>query len=356
MSARRFAPRILLAVASLLASSLVAETLLRATFQPSDFLRPNLARDQVLGFRIEPNSGGHDAWGFRNPVVPPRADIVTIGDSFTYGSMVRAADSWPAVLGALSGRTVYNLGTPGYGPLQYAELLESRALRLKPDWVIVAVYYGNDFLDASARDTADEDDDSGVVHWLQTHSFFYRILDGAVSELSRQVLIRSYRFTSHRRDYLRIADRDHRVYTTLAKGRMRGVDLGRPEVRQGIEATAGLLRRMNGRCRDHGTRLLVVMLPTKESVFAGYLSDYGAPDEARFFSEMERNERTIDEQLQASLRDDAIPYVNLRQAFVATVGHEEIYPRHFDGHPNRKGHRLIAERVLEAIAATSPRS
>ena len=356
MSAGRSAARVLLVVLSLLGSSLITEGLLRTVLEPSDFLRPDLARDEALGFRIEPNSGGHDAWGFRNPVVPPRADIVTIGDSFTYGSMVRAADSWPAVLAALSGRTVYNLGTPGYGPLQYAELLDSKALRLKPDWVIVALYYGNDFLDASARDTPRADDGSGLVHWLQTHSFVYRILDGAFSELSRQVFIRSYRYTSRSRDYLRIADRDNRVYTTLAKGRMRGVDLGRPEVRRGIEATAGLLRRMNRRCRDHGGRLLVVLLPTKESIFAGYLSDHGAPDDARDFSKLERNERTIDEQLQASLRNDVIPYVNLREAFLSTVGHEEIYPRHFDGHLNRNGHRLFAEQVLRVIDATSPRS
>ena len=46
-----------------------------------------LIKDEILGLKIDPYSGGHDAWGFRNLFVPKQVDVVVIGDSFTYGQV-----------------------------------------------------------------------------------------------------------------------------------------------------------------------------------------------------------------------------------------------------------------------------
>lgn len=48
-------------------------------------LQEYVVEDEELRIRIQPNAPGHDAWGFRNEVVPERVDIVAIGDSQTWG-------------------------------------------------------------------------------------------------------------------------------------------------------------------------------------------------------------------------------------------------------------------------------
>src|SRR5690348_9513402 len=82
---RRFLGSLLLLLASVVVSLIIGEATLRLVFDPVDYLAPTLVSDSVLRFRVEPHSGGHDAWGFRNKSVPKKADIVAIGDSLTYG-------------------------------------------------------------------------------------------------------------------------------------------------------------------------------------------------------------------------------------------------------------------------------
>lgn len=98
--------------------------------------------------RIEPNTGAHDLWGFRNKEVPQSADIVAIGDSHTYGISTKASYSWPSILQRLTGRTVYNLSLGGYGPVEYYFLLKTKALTLSPSLVVVGLYLGNDISNA----------------------------------------------------------------------------------------------------------------------------------------------------------------------------------------------------------------
>src|SRR6266849_719985 len=69
--------------------------------------------DPKLGKRIAPNAPGHDAHGFRNASVPNHADVVTLGDSQTWGQNVETNEAWPQVLGRLSGMSLYNMGMDG---------------------------------------------------------------------------------------------------------------------------------------------------------------------------------------------------------------------------------------------------
>ncbi len=50
--------------------------------------------------------------------------------------------SWPYVLGKLTGRSVYNMGMGGYGPNQYFYLSNTKALALKPRVIIWGLYMG----------------------------------------------------------------------------------------------------------------------------------------------------------------------------------------------------------------------
>jgi hypothetical protein len=52
------------------------------------------------------------------------------------------------VLERLSGRSVYNMGLGGYGPNQYFHLLQTKAIKLKPQTIVVGLYMGDDFENA----------------------------------------------------------------------------------------------------------------------------------------------------------------------------------------------------------------
>lgn len=102
-------------------------------------------------------------FGFRDvsklrklPYAPIR--IMTIGDSFTYGWGVEIDQSWPKILEKLLNEQglkveVDNLGKPGAGPKEYAEIAEKAIPVLKPDLVIVGMLQGDDLAQAKLNQT-----------------------------------------------------------------------------------------------------------------------------------------------------------------------------------------------------------
>src|SRR2546428_394876 len=87
-------------------SLFLAEGLARLALRPADYLSVEMVKDPVLGAvpSSSTRAGGFDDWGFRNREVPETADIVVIGDSQTYGNTATMEDSWPYVVGRLTGR------------------------------------------------------------------------------------------------------------------------------------------------------------------------------------------------------------------------------------------------------------
>ena len=110
---------------------------------------------------------GFDKWGFRNRKVPETSDIVAVGDSHTYGNTARMVESWPYVLGTLTGLKVYNMGMGGYGPNQYFYLSKTKALTLKPRMIIWGLYMGDDFEGAYSMTY-------GLDYWATCASFHPR--------------------------------------------------------------------------------------------------------------------------------------------------------------------------------------
>ena len=114
----------------------------RLSAAPQAALVPQVVPDERLGYRPNPNFHGHDSRGWRNNSSPlERADIVVIGDSHVQGS------AWPQRVGVSLHRTVYQMGIYGYGPAQYALLLDE-ALSLKPKVIIATYDYGDDIYDS----------------------------------------------------------------------------------------------------------------------------------------------------------------------------------------------------------------
>jgi peptidoglycan/LPS O-acetylase OafA/YrhL len=138
--------------------------------------RPSLEPDPVAGWKLRPSRTtrlrwlGYDyrvtanALGFPGPMFPvmkPHGTlrIMTTGDAFTSAEGVDTDESWPRLLqGDLAAGTrrpveVLNFAVTGYGPNQYAAVVNEYTPRYRPDLVLVELFT-NDLEDALVDDAA----------------------------------------------------------------------------------------------------------------------------------------------------------------------------------------------------------
>jgi hypothetical protein len=370
-------------IALLLTSTVIAlllcELISHVVFDRVDYLSPTLVRDEILGVRLPPGSGGHDQWGFRNPAVPATAEIVALGDSHTYGNCARMKEAWPHVLGPLTGRTVYSLGMGGYGPNQYYHLLKTKALALKPHTIVCGFYMGDDFHNAfrityglehwsylrrGRIDNVDPDiwEKQTVVKpafqkririWLSEHSVLYRlVVHGILLKVKA-----GYQLKNAARIYgsatTLILPEKNVQEAFLPKGLLRGLDQEDPAVREGMRLTFNLLKEMNTTCTSNQVRFLVAVIPTKETVFGRYLENNPELAMSDVLKRVIVNERAARQELFSMLKQENIAFVDLLPAMEKAAETERLYtPGASDMHPNNAGYRVIASELSAFLTKT----
>lgn len=371
------AAKLCLALASVLLTLGIAETALRFVRQPMDLLRPDLVADPVLGFRIAAGTGGHDAWGFRNERVPERVDVVAIGDSQTWGIAALASENWPSWYAQLTGRSVYNLGVPGYGPAQYRHLLETKALPLEPALIIVGLYFANDFYDAyeavaytdhwadlrvdSMRGIERSSDwihpalvieagrrDSrvkAVRDWLRTHSILFGTFEaGWLGQLINAWGDQNAYLTGQ---VCSMTLSEPFVTVYRPESHLHGMDLQDPAVIDGIDLTLGFLRQMADLAATHDSAFLVVLIPSKESILLGPMDEPKGECE-RIVERVIAAETVMRGRVTRFLDAQGIAYVDTLPPLVAAGRETRIFLRSADDHPNGRGYRVIAEAIVGA--------
>lgn len=378
------APAVLLLVSTLIALAL-GELFLRAALNPGDYLFASVVEDPILGIRIAPKTSGHDALGFRNREVPQRVGIVALGDSQTYGVGVARDESWPQQLARLLREPVYSMALGGFGPLEELYLAEHEALRLRPRVLLVALYLGNDMADAhraahqrpywygwretasaatplpgeSERDGREPRKNLGAVRdWLARRSVLYGFLRLRVFQ--RLALLEQDRLAARvppdsRMVWIDPGDRGVRTIFTPQR-RLSALDARRPEIHEGLGITKRAFAAMNHSAKAHGTRLLVVLIPTKERVYCRYLRRCGTempPALTRLCDVEDRVKADVEGFLSA----DAIAYVDATATLSEEVPrHAPIYPADSDGHPSAAGHLVIARVVSDALRRLEARN
>jgi hypothetical protein len=353
---------------SVILALLVAEGLSRIFFDPIDFLRPKRVPDKILGYKLEPHSGAHDSWGFRNKSVPESADIVAIGDSHTYGISATASNSWPNTLRSITNKETYNLSLGGYGPAEYLYLIENKALSLNPEMIIVGFYLANDLYDAfkSVYDVSiwedfrnaeiasvleDKKDDkrtntNNISDWLAGHSVIYRI----VSSSSIGDSLRQNRRIRRGEDILMLDVEDSEIHTGFTPDRrLKGLDLSNSEVREGLRLTLEFFNKMNQLTKEKDIDFLVVIIPTKESVFSEFIITSDELSNSDKLKRLIENEDVINKVVKAYFKDHGIAYVDVLEKLREAAGREQIYPNNFGGHSNKNGYRIIANSINQYL-------
>lgn len=353
----------------------ISEVISRFALNPADFLAPQTVKDDVLGITVAPHSSGFDEWGFRNSAVPAVADVVTVGDSHTYGNTAKMDDAWPSVVARATKLQVYNLGLGGYGPNQYHYLLTTKGLTLHPKWIICGIYMGDDFENAFMitygldhwaplrigqwknvnsdiwGNAASPVWGADIRNWLSEHSMVYRLifhgpLFAIVKEAVRfdQVLAKSDPYTTA----LIIEDQNIReAFRPI--GMAERLDKNSAPVREGMRITFQLLKEMNRVCMQAGCKFLTVIIPTKETVFAEYIVKNPQLHLRNALEQVIRNEQSVKIDLVDFLSREGIAFVDTLPALKRSIKDQLYAQTTRDMHPGKNGYRVIGDTVVEYL-------
>jgi hypothetical protein len=118
----------------------------------SDTLEAYLLKPgQDYGGGLRGNQLGYPGSDFQHDKQPGVTRIAALGDSFAVGPVVPFAENYLTLLEkALPGTQVYNFGVSGTGPREYLSILRGDVLPLRPDFVLVNVFVGNDITEIMA--------------------------------------------------------------------------------------------------------------------------------------------------------------------------------------------------------------
>ena len=115
--------------------------------RPSDSVGEALASFRyppgMLRFGFPCNSGGHfdEEFAAKQGSLPL---VVSVGDSFAAGIVPHRVHFTTQIERLLRPTVVHNFGLPAIGPREYLHLLETEAMPLQPDLVLVNLFVGND--------------------------------------------------------------------------------------------------------------------------------------------------------------------------------------------------------------------
>ncbi len=370
-----------LAVGLLLLEALTAAAVKLKIIPPYRTMSPNGVYDGILGYALPPYSFEDiDGNGFRNPGVPENADIITLGDSQTYGFNALNADSWPRKLEKQTGYSVYNMGMGGYGPAQYYYLTDN-ALQMHPKLIVLGFYPANDLSDACRMFALDywknfaEEKGLDVEECLRSldpflppnsivpeRNFWERLRDSARDSnflmLLKQIPVVS-NFVSHRRD-LKWAEESPDEFFTVDDGAVSvifslgepGAKLGfdLPNIKKGAELAKYFLGEIVKKVEAAGSKLLVVFIPDKPDIFMNYLvsKGYAVPDNYKrnvlFHEEAEKTFMDFFKKL-------GVPTVNAKPFMVRKAGDKDnpMFNNYLDSHPFAIGYEAIAESVAGEV-------
>ena len=350
-------------LASCLVVVALAEGVLRIVFNPGDHLKIDRVPDPVLGYRIPSGVNGHDANGFRNPEVPETVDILAVGDSMTYGEMAASTESWPAHLARITGKSVYNAGLGGYGPLEYLHLVRTLAPELKPERIVVMVYPHNDPGGAyrlahrleywkgyrnSARDHTPEQRQkkppisNSSNSWLDKNSMLWRANVAVYRKIGQRM-----GFRPDNRFPVEHLGNVFAMRTYVGKGDESAV-IEDPKIVEGLAITKRALGEIAALCEAENIDLHVALMPAHPQIFYPFVRDQLTDlQDEQIKRHLQRLENMTSE-LTAFLSEAKIPHTDLYDPMVRAFETRVIYPA-ADIHPNGAGYRVVAEALAKVL-------
>jgi hypothetical protein len=359
--------------------------------------------DARLRYRPNPAYPGHDSKGFRNLESPTKAQIVALGDSQTYGEGVAAKDAWPRRLESMIGKTVYNMAYGGCGPT-HGLILWDEVVALQPNVVIEAFYAGNDLFDSfdlvynwkqlSELRSPDPTLQASIREAEQSEPIEKRVDKISLSSSRRRDGFSPWKFLSQKSkiygllrrtkfESLRLVNKfnnntkdirkndiqetwkseeafaeAHPAYCQIfsdgqfktiftSELRLSALDLSDPRIAEGLQISLRAIKRMHELAATRNIRFLVLLVPTKETVFRKFWQH-----PSMSYRRLTENEERFWKITKDFLEDSGIEYLDtlsvLREQLAMGI---QPYQVTRDGHPNEHGYNAIAQSVATHLGS-----
>ncbi|MCR4346775.1 MAG: hypothetical protein NUV55_06195 [Sulfuricaulis sp.] len=280
--------------------------------------------------------GPHDLLGFRNMNIPNVADVVTIGDSQTYGNNVGIAENWPSQLERLlkvKRSVVYSMASGGWGAVQYLNMY-THATFFRPRVIVIAFYSGNDPDESVTLAYS-------VEHWAPLRP------DPSL-DLSDKP--RYPGFPVPLTEQWRAHFKDGQTITFTPSLRLVSNDTAHATVRAGYQIMEKVAQLIARSASEAGIHIVLTIIPTKELVYAQRVHREGITASADYKKLVELERENINRLAQSfKLLPNAV-YVDLVEPLQkAAFSYPGLYPSQTNGHPMENGYRLIASVLAPAI-------
>jgi hypothetical protein len=130
-------------------------------------------------------------------------------------------------------------------------------------------------------------------------------------------------------------------------GIARNLDPKADMVQQGMRITFTLLKQMQETSQQRGIQFLVVVIPTKEMVFAKYLEHRPNLHLGAEIDKMLADERVMRERLFGFLSESGISSVDMLPALATSVKNQLYVKAATDMHPGKNGYKVIGDTVAQ---------
>jgi hypothetical protein len=137
------------------------------------------------------------------------------------------------------------------------------------------------------------------------------------------------------------------VFTTAY--RLAGLDLDEPRIVEGIRISRDLLEQMQTQTQANHARLIVLLLPTKEAVYAS--AQNGKLNLDPTYQKLVKMEGRVRSEILSTCEKNGIPAIDALPYLSSALDRgERIYPSTTESHPNAHGYFVIASAVNENIS------
>ena len=335
-----------------------------------------------------------DAEGFRNQAVRDRFEIAALGDSFTDAMTMAAEHSWPVQLEKVSGASVQNYGTAGFGPQQELLVLKEAIAPHRPRTVVLAFFAGNDIFDAEAfekfqrpgglqrreaqgwriKSVVSRADQWFVMSALRAGGRWLNSRTGAVSAAQADpqasvipAAAPPPTTPTFDRGVFSVPVAGHMVQWAFMPPYLNTLNFSREEIaaRPGWRLTRDAVKEMQNVSASFGARFVVMFVPFKSQVYLPLLEPVFSTEQlkAAFGFSIERyglpvvvdrlyaNRLAQNELMQRFCAEAGIPFLDLTPALlerVVTTGENVYFPD--ESHLNEAGEALVAERLAAFLS------
>lgn len=320
-----------------------------------------LVIDKFCGFRGNPYSDLHDALGYKNELIPKKAEIVVIGNSMVHDLYSPFYKTWPHQLSQLlKGVTVYNASMGGQSVLQYLQSL-SETLFLKPKLVMFNFYFANNVF--NAVDTYRQMDASGYKTFLDCgdiQNVIKEKFNGA--KKSKSQFIEALGDVSRQKalelgsqegivDCVKVQVSSETFYITPQEAYER-IDIHKASTKLGFDLVFKALDLFLEMAKRYGFTPIFLAIPSRETVVYERHVKYGdiqISSDVDTIKKVHDLEKTLLNKLKVRCGELGIKFESFNEVICDAIANG-FFPRDLDDfHPTDYGKKIMANYVAENI-------